>query len=133
MYFDGTDPCWIPAVPIAIDQQWRLRKAQFGDGYEQRILDGINALALKWTLTFPNLPSHILLDMDAYLTSMKAAAFPFTDPVTQISYTVFCDSWSISWDVKRKLRDPETGLYIFRGSLNAEFYRGNGVQIGLAP
>lgn len=129
MYFDGSDPCWIPSVPIAIDQQWRLRRAAFGDGYEQRILDGINALALKWSLTFPHLPSHILLDMDAYLTSMQAAAFPFTDPVTELTFSVFCDSWSISWDTKRKHRDVD-GNYIFFGTLNAEFYRGNGVQIG---
>lgn len=129
MYFDGSDPCWIPAVPIGIDQDWRLRKAQFGDGYEQRILDGINALNLKWKVTFPNLPQVKLLDMDSYLTSMKAAAFPFTDPVTELTYSVFCDTWSISWDVKRR-KDPVTLNYAFYGRLDAEFVRANGVQIG---
>lgn len=129
MYFDGSDPCWIPAVPIGIDQDWRMRRAQYGDGYEQRILDGINPLNLRWKLTFPMLPQHILLDMDAYLTSMKAAAFPFTDPVTDLTFSVFCDAWSIAWDVKRK-KDPVTLQYQYYGTLSAEFYRGNGVQIG---
>jgi len=129
MYFDGTDPCWVPVLPIGIEQDWRLRKAQYGDGYEQRILDGINALNLKWQVSFPNLPQVKLLDMDAYLTSMKAAAFPFTDPVTELTYSVFCDAWSISWDVKRK-KDPVTLNYQFYGTLSAEFVRANGVQIG---
>lgn len=129
MYFDGSDPCWVPVLPYGIEQDWRLRKAQYGDGYEQRILDGINALNLKWQVSFPNLPQVKLLDMDSYLTSMKAAAFPFTDPVTELTYSVFCDAWSISWDVKRK-KDPVTLNYQFYGTLSAEFVRANGVQIG---
>lgn len=128
-YFDGTDPCWIPAVPYGVDQEWRLRVSQYGDGYQQRILDGINALGLKFNLTFPNLPHAILLDMDAYLTSTKAAAFPFMDPVSQLTYSVFCNAWSISWDIKRK-KDPVTLLYAYYGTLSAEFERANGVEIG---
>lgn len=130
MYFDGSDACWIPAVPYGIDQEWRLRIAQFGDGYSQRILDGINALNLTFNLQFPNRPQTKILDMDAYLTSMKAAAFPFTDPVTEKTYSVFCDKWSISWDVRRKVRDPVTLNYEYYGTLTAEFVRANGIQTG---
>lgn len=34
------------------DEEPRVKVAQFGDGYEQRAPDGINALARNWTLTF---------------------------------------------------------------------------------
>lgn len=129
MFFDNTDPCWVPDVPLGVDQEWRLRVAQFGEGYQQRILDGINALNLRFKVNFGNRPQAVLLDIDAYLSSMKGGAFPFIDPVSELSFSVFCDQWSISWDIKRK-RDPVTWEQIFYGTLSAEFERANGVLIG---
>lgn len=126
--FDGSDPCWIPRVPITDKSDWRLRKAQFGDGYEQRILDGLNALNQTWDLEWDSRPKADLLAMDSYLTSVKGAAFTFQHPVTLINYSVFCDSWQIDWNFRRKGVDefnPE-----FYGTLTAEFYRANGASIG---
>lgn len=123
MSFDGSMPCWIPDVPIAVDKEWRLRIAQFGDGYAQRTLDGINALNLKWSLTFDSRPTDVLLAMDAYLQAEKASAFPFRDPASGILYNVFCDTWQLQWGPSRR-RDGQT---IYYGTLSAEFVKANGV------
>jgi phage-related protein len=131
MYFDGSDACWVPTIPYALDQQWRLRIAQFGDGYQQRILDGINALELSFNLSFDMRPHPIILDMDAYLSSMKGSAFPFFDPVSEKTFIVFCDKWTISWDMRRRSKtgDPIADPYDYYGTLTAEFVKANGVDL----
>jgi len=130
MSFDGLDDaCWLPDVPVAKEQEWRLRVAQFGDGYQQRILDGINALDTKWNVVFSNRQQALLVEMDTYLASKKGAAFNFMDPLTEIVNEVFCDNWQITLDVKRK-RDPITWNSVHYGTLSAEFVLANGVGIG---
>jgi phage-related protein len=121
--FDGSDPCWIPTVPIGVDREWRLRKAQFGDGYQQRTLDGINALDLKFTVAFENRESAIIVAMNDYLEAAKAHSIPFKDPVTGIVYKVFCDAWHIEWSPSRR----QAGVTVYYGTLSAEFVRANGV------
>ena len=67
----------------ARDQEWRLRIAQFGDGYQQRTLDGINALDLKWSLTFDNRERPTCCwPWSTTCRPAKGAAFPFHDPAT---------------------------------------------------
>jgi phage-related protein len=126
MAFDGTDNCWIPRVPITDERQWRLRVSQFGDGYQQRILDGINALDQRWSLTWQSLADTVLFAMDDYLTARKGAAFPFKHPVSGVTYSVFCDEWQLSWELRRRGD-------VYYGSLAAEFYIANGVTVAAIP
>jgi phage-related protein len=126
-YFDNTDPCWIPDAGFAKEQSWRLRISQFGDGYQQRILDGINALDKKFTVSFYRAQQH-LVDIDNYLAGMNGSAFPFVDPITLINYSVWCDTWQITWDIKRK-RDPVTFNIAWYGTLSAEFNKANGITV----
>ena len=123
MSFDGSIACWIPDVPISADREWRLRIAQFGDGYSQRTLDGINALNLKWSVSFDSRPTDVLVAMDAYLQAEKASSFPFRDPASGVLYQVFCDAWHIEWAPSRRI----AGVTVYYGSLSAEFVQANGV------
>jgi phage-related protein len=124
MAFDGTGgSCWKPDVPIQVDREWRLRIAQFGDGYQQRTLDGINALDSKFQVSFEQRPKDIILAMDAYLQAEKASSFNFLEPVSNVTYRVFCDSWHITWAPKRR----QAGVTTYYGSLSAEFVKANGV------
>lgn len=124
MAFDGTGgPCWQPDVPIQVDREWRLRIAQFGDGYQQRTLDGINALGSKFQVSFEQRPKDIILAMDAYLQAEKASSFNFLEPASNVTYKVFCDSWSITWAPSRR----KAGAWIYYGTLSAEFVKANGV------
>lgn len=122
MAFDGTVSCFIPDVPFQFNEEWRLRKAQFGDGYQQRTLDGINALDMSWSLKWDNRKSSVITSMLNYLIDKKAASFTFKDPTTGTSYSVFCDDWAVSWNIRRR------GGYYY-GTMTAQFVKANGALV----
>jgi phage-related protein len=122
MAFDGTDNCWMPDVPLARDDEWRLRIAQFGDGYQQRTLDGINALDRKWSLTWSLRSAADINAMVAFLEAEKASSFPYLEQPTGITWKVFCDAWRVDWELRR----PGG---IWHGTLSAEFIKANGVSV----
>ena len=49
----------------------RVLTAKFGDGYEQRAVDGINNLAETYTLTFKTRPKADIDDIVAFLDSKQ--------------------------------------------------------------
>jgi phage-related protein len=116
--FDGTTPCWRPSNNWSRDLELRMQTAQFGDGYMQRTLDGINPNKVTFNLNFNGRPSSVILAMDAYLNGLKGFAFPFMSPLTNTVRQVFCDKWSITI----ALRKPG-GAWI--GNLTAVFYSAN--------
>lgn len=122
MAFDGTDNCWLPDQPLSRDDEWRLRTAQFGDGYAQRTLDGINALNRKWTLTWALRDATVINAMVDFLVAQQAKAFDFKEDPTGAAYKVFCDSWRIDWELRRR-----GGIWY--GTLSAEFVKANGVTV----
>ena len=46
--FDDTSGCYAPSWPVDIEREPRMSIAKFGDGYEQRALDGINPMNTTW-------------------------------------------------------------------------------------
>lgn len=125
MSFDGSVACWVPDTPIQENPTWRLKRAQFGDGYEQRMLDGINALDRTWDLTWNVRTKDDLLAMDAFLESEGASSFQFRDPASQQLYNVFCNEWQITWEPARRVQ----GEWVYYGTLAATFEKANGVGI----
>jgi phage-related protein len=124
--FDDASGCYAPNWPVDIDREPRLSIAKFGDGYEQRNLDGINWMNTTWKCKWTMRPRDVLMTMDAYLTSMQAGAFPFFDQGTLTVVNVFCDKWTISWSYKGRADDY--------GSMDAEFRVANGDDIaGAGP
>lgn len=130
MAFDGNDPAWCLALPLGESPSWRLRKAQFGDGYQQRILDGINALDRSFDVRAEMKPASVLMAMDAYLTAEKASAIPFRNPATGVLYSVFCDQWQIDWTVTKVVNGVRKNLY---GTLSATFEKANGITAAAIP
>lgn len=43
---------WTPSYTPQMTRKPRVLAAQFGDGYAQRVADGINAVDVSWSLTF---------------------------------------------------------------------------------
>jgi len=41
-----------PKYGAALSKEPRVKMAQFGDGYQQRVGDGINTIAREWSLNF---------------------------------------------------------------------------------
>ena len=120
--FDGSVPCWIPDIPVRRNETQRMRIAQFGDGYSQRTLDGINSLERRWTVTFENREKEIVVAMLEFLTNQKGRAFAFQEPVTGKMFNVNCDEWEVDWTIRRK--GPR-----YWGTLSAEFIQNFGVTI----
>lgn len=118
---DFQDGSWCPDIAMESPRKWRLQIAKMGDGYEQRMLDGINALEREWKVSYSAKPRTQLMEMNDYLAAQKARAFMFTDPGTGESFRVFCDEWQLTWQFAR----PETGEHL--GQFSATFRQANGV------
>ncbi|AVK38726.1 phage tail protein [Morganella morganii] len=50
---------WCPRVNPTEDITYKIRRAKFGDGYEQVSGDGINARSQKWSLEFTGRGEYI--------------------------------------------------------------------------
>ena len=101
----------------------KVRVAEFGDGYQQRIADGLNSVADVFTVNFVNRLKAEADDIEAFFRSKKAVtAFNFTfpdsnsssndsagNPVTTVK--VICKQWSQQYG--------NSGSY----SINAQFER----------
>tara|TARA_B100000945_G_scaffold229655_1_gene186159 strand:+ start:23 stop:622 length:600 start_codon:yes stop_codon:yes gene_type:complete len=67
----------------------RVRMIQFGDGYQQRLVDGINSNAEEYTVTFNNHTKADADDIDAFFQAQKGvSSFNFTVPDTNSTSTV---------------------------------------------
>ena len=59
----------------------RVLVARFGDGYEQRIADGINSINEMFSVTFNNRSAAEVDDITGYFASLKGAtSFTYTIP-----------------------------------------------------
>lgn len=75
----------------------RALKAGFGDGYEQRVGDGINVDLEVWDLTFQNRNATDADAIEAFF-ALKAGVTAFTWTPTGLSeVTVVCRQWSRSF------------------------------------
>jgi phage-related protein len=59
----------------------RVLVAKFGDGYEQRLVDGINSVDEVFSVTFNNRTAAEIDDITGYFASLKGAtSFTYTIP-----------------------------------------------------
>lgn len=74
--------------------------AKFGDGYEQRLPDGINSIAETFSATFNNRTKEEIDDITGYFASLKgSASFTYTIPDDnasggELSLKVVCETYS---------------------------------------
>jgi phage-related protein len=72
----------------------RVRKAQFGDGYAQKVPDGINSLVRSWPFKWSGPKADVFAIRD-FLRAHIGQAFYWTAPNdTQQLYTT--DSWTVN-------------------------------------
>ena len=82
----------------------RVRIAKFGDGYEQRIVDGINHLEESYSVNFSNRTRVIIDDIMAFFDSRKGDSFDFTIPDNAITeggektIKVVCAGYGLNYD-----------------------------------
>lgn len=92
----------------------RMRTASFGDGYIQRVADGINNKPREWSLTFVR-PKAEIDAIESFIETNAEVAFDWTDPDGLVGRWI-CESWS---------RSPQGSLVA--ASLSATFKQFYGV------
>lgn len=84
---------WSPAPGPTMQVKPRVRTAKFGDGYQQRVADGIHAMPRSWSLTF----TRETADIDAIEAFLQARAgvesFDWTPPSGAAGKWI-CNAWS---------------------------------------
>jgi phage-related protein len=105
----GTDTDFIVDRGVSRSPKFRILSAKFGDGYEQRLRDGINSKEEDISLSFNNrTPTEIYAIAD-YLDATIPTSFTFY--VDDDSFKVTCEDYQIT--------HTETNAY----SLSTKFKR----------
>lgn len=85
---------YTPDYGAQVSVKPRVRIAQFGDGYEQRIADGINVRAQVWSLQFTNRTDTEAGNITTFLEARNGVeAFDWTPP-NGSAIKVVCREWS---------------------------------------
>nr|WP_321513134.1 phage tail protein [uncultured Pseudodesulfovibrio sp.] len=83
-----------PTAPLEITQQTRIVSAQFGDGYAQETVDGLNSVVLSANLSWPDLTQSQADEIDAFMMERAGAkAFLWTLPGETVARKWKCRSW----------------------------------------
>ena len=88
---------WFPNAGHSLSVEPRVASAKFGDGYEQRVPNGINFILEKWSLTFSGTRQNMGL-VEAFLrTHAGVTSFDWTNP-DEVAGKFVCKSWTKSRD-----------------------------------
>ena len=88
-----------PRAPSSVERSREVRivGTDFGDGYEQKQADGLNALRDKLTVSWDNLTIAQAKSVDAFFDARYAAPFLWTPPQSEAQKLWRCTSWSVSY------------------------------------
>lgn len=75
----------------------RISSSKFGDGYEQVVLDGINALESEISLSWPILTFEQCNEIDKFFADNKAKSFYWALP-GQEQKRWRCDEWQPQYE-----------------------------------
>lgn len=87
---------YVPDRGLSKSSTPRIREVKFGDGYSQRMQDGMNYMTETWNLSFAN---RTFTDIDSMLTFLQGKggvlAFTWTPP-GESEIKVICKQWDVS-------------------------------------
>lgn len=91
---------WVPEYPPSEASKPRIRKAQFGDGYEQRIRFGLNSDLKTWQLTFKARDNTETTAIRNFLQARGGyESFAWTPPLWGAAAGQYvCEEWQITAD-----------------------------------
>lgn len=84
---------YTPSYSVNLSTRPRVRSAQFGDGYTQRVADGINASPRIWSVTF-NGDAARLDPIDTFLANEGGVTSFVWVPPTGVTGKWLCSEWS---------------------------------------
>lgn len=92
-----SDFTYQPQYGAQVKKAPRVLLASFGDGYEQRLSDGLNPIKDSWNLTFKDTNANIDA-INSFLTTKNAVeSFTWT-PSGYSEIRVVCREWSVTVD-----------------------------------
>jgi phage-related protein len=87
---------WVPEFGSQKTVKPAVTQIKFGDGYEQRLANGLNTMAESWNLNFVHRESADALALIAFLETCAAVtAFDWTPPDTATEKEFVCRSWTV--------------------------------------
>jgi phage-related protein len=99
----GTLGVVVPDKTMSSTNSPRVFVAKFGDGYEQRVGNGINSLEQEYSVNFETREKADIDDIAAFFESKAGVtSFNFTVPDTnesgnELTVKVVCSNWSQVW------------------------------------
>lgn len=84
---------WVPLLDASADNSLRVSEVRFGDGYSQRLRDGINTHEKTWSLRFVDRVA-VISAIEAFIVSRGGAdSFTFSPPGGGADVRVVCKRW----------------------------------------
>lgn len=97
-------PAIAPSYSSTKSTKYKVIRAEFGDGYSQRVADGINSVKKMGTLVFENLAPSDADDIEDFFNDLKGAdPFYYTLPL-EGSPTL----WITEGEVQRTYQGPNS-------------------------
>lgn len=70
---------WVESASTGLDEEPRVRRTQFGDGYMQRQADGLNSLLQSWQIRHTEIDNDAADEIVAFLRARNGVeAFEYT-------------------------------------------------------
>lgn len=114
---DSVDTNIVPDKNNVRDNTPRVHRVGFGDGYEQRLLLGLNPIEVTFSVAFVNRPAKEISAIEDFLTDgLGAKSFSYTyvkNGTSEVTVKVVCESFNVSTIVN------------FAGSISAVFRKVN--------
>lgn len=86
---------WVPSYGSAVTKKPSVTATKFGDGYEQRIAEGINTTPRKWQLSFTSKPNAVADAIDDFLNARNAREAFIWTPTHGTAGKWVCREWSV--------------------------------------
>lgn len=88
----------IPSRSFRKTKKTRVRVSSFGDGYEQRALDGINTIGQEFQLQFTNISISSAQDIDDFLDARGGLEAFYWTPTGDATQMLFkCEEWDVEY------------------------------------
>lgn len=90
---------WTPSKSFSVSTKPRIIKSQFGDGYSQRYVDGINNITKEWSVSFNSKDLNTAGQIENFFEERKGVeGFKWTPPGDTLTYSVVCPEWNRTYD-----------------------------------
>ncbi len=94
---------WTPDFGASKKSKPSVTQVKFGDGYEQRIVQGLNTNPAMWDVKFSLREDDESNEIIDFLEARGASeSFDWTPPLSDTEYKFVCREWGMSTDYHNK-------------------------------